>query len=155
SRHETYSTVLAEALAAGLPVVAWRAPHTEQVVSDGVEALLVAPGDRPALTAALRSLATDAPRRRALAAAARRRGATLPRWADTAASFFAVLRRSAAAVEPAHDRAAFVDVDAADPGVLHVEPPGDRIGHAERPRQRRLHRAHVGHDDHDGRLGEG
>jgi glycosyltransferase involved in cell wall biosynthesis len=155
SRHETYSTVLAEALAAGLPVIAWRAPHAEQVVTDGIEAVLVPPGDVAALAGALSSLATDDRRRAALAESARRRGDALPRWSDTAAAFFAVLRGSTAAVEPADHGAAFVDVDAADPGVLDVQPPRDAVGGTERPRQRRLHRADMGHHDDDGRPGHG
>ncbi len=95
SYQETYSTVLAEALAAGLPVVAWHTPHAAQVVTDGVDGLLVAPGDRTGLTGALRSLATDEATRARLAAGARRRGAELPRWADSAAAFFRVLRGAA------------------------------------------------------------
>jgi glycosyltransferase involved in cell wall biosynthesis len=154
SRHETYSTVLAEALAAGLPVVASKAPHAEQVVTDGVEALLVPPGDHAGLAGALTSLATDELRRATLAAAARRRGASLPRWSDTAAAFFAVLRRSAATVEPADHGTSVVDVDAADRGVLDEHAPGDVVGHPERPRQGRLHRTDVGHHDDDGRGGD-
>jgi glycosyltransferase involved in cell wall biosynthesis len=154
SRRETYSTVLAEALAAGLPVVAWRTPHAEQVVADGVEALLVPPGDITALSGALSSLATDERRRALLAAAARRRGATLPRWSDTAAAFFAVLRRSVAAVEPADHGPVVADVDAAHAGVFDEQPPRDGVRHAERPGQRGLHRADVGHDDDHGRGGE-
>jgi glycosyltransferase involved in cell wall biosynthesis len=152
SRQETYSTVLAEALAASLPVVTWSAPHAEAVVTNGVEGLLVAPGDVGALAGALRALATDDGLRSALAEGARRRGATLPRWSDTAAAFFRVLRGSTtAAVEPPHDGSGGVDVDAADAGVLDEQPPGDRVGDAERPGERRLDGTDVGHDHHDAR----
>jgi glycosyltransferase involved in cell wall biosynthesis len=97
SYRETYSTVLAEAVAAGLPIVAWRAPHAERVVTDGEEGLLVPAGDRDALAAALRAMATDDELRSRLAASARRRGATLPRWAESATAFFRVLRDTVAA----------------------------------------------------------
>jgi glycosyltransferase involved in cell wall biosynthesis len=96
SYRETYSTVLAEAVAVGLPIVAWRSPHAERVVTDGEEGLLVPVGDRDALAAALRTLATDEELRSRLAASARRRGATLPRWADSATRFFRVLRDTVA-----------------------------------------------------------
>jgi glycosyltransferase involved in cell wall biosynthesis len=95
SYRETYSTVLAEAAAAGLPIVAWRAPHAERVVTDGEEGLLVPVGDRDALAGALRALAADVELRSRLAASARRRGAVLPRWADSATAFFRVLRGAA------------------------------------------------------------
>jgi glycosyltransferase involved in cell wall biosynthesis len=96
SYRETYSTVLAEAAAAGLPIVAWQAPHTERVVTDGEEGLLVPAGDRDALATVLRALATDDEMRSRLAASARQRGASLPRWADSATAFFKVLRDSVA-----------------------------------------------------------
>src|SRR6185436_695403 len=102
SRAETYSTVVAEALAAGLPIMAWRSTHIEQMVAGGVEGLLVSPGDVRALASALRTLAADGALRARLADAARRRGSQLPRWSDTAAGFFTVLRRVVThAVEPA------------------------------------------------------
>ena len=52
------------------------------------------------------------------------------------------------AVEPAHDGTARLDVDAADAGVLDVQPPGHADGDVERPGQRRLDRADVADDDH-------
>lgn len=89
---EGYATVCAEALAAGLPVVGWRRPYLERLVTDGVEGRLVPAGDVTALRATLRQLAEDEPARLVMAEAARRRGATLPTWDDTATAFFAVLR---------------------------------------------------------------
>ena len=145
---EGYATVVAEALCAGLPVVGWRRPHFERLATDGVEGCLLEPGDVPALSDALSRLATDDDHRLRLAAAARRRGSTLPTWDDTAARFFSALRAAAAAVEPADDRSGRLDVDAADAGVLDERSPGDLVGHPERPGQRRLDRADVG-DDHD------
>jgi len=90
---EAYATVAAEALAAGVPVLGWRRPFLERLVTDGVEGRLLPPGDVTALREAVRDLAHDEPTRRAMAAAALRRGATLPTWADTAAVFFTALRR--------------------------------------------------------------
>ncbi len=97
SRQETYGTVLAEALAAGVPFVTWRGPHAERLATDGVEALLVPMGDRAALTKALGALAADERLRSRLAAGARQRGAALPRWADSATAFFDTLRRATVA----------------------------------------------------------
>ena len=96
STSEAYPTVCAEALAAGLPVVGWRRPYLEQFVTDGVEGRLVAPDDVAALGAALAELARDEPKRRAMAAAAERRGASLPTWHDTATAFFGALERVSA-----------------------------------------------------------
>ena len=74
SRTETQGLVLAEALAAGLPVVALEGPAVRDSVRDGVDGVIV-PGepaaDRAArLAAAIGSLAADHERRAALAAAA-------------------------------------------------------------------------------------
>ena len=92
SWREPYGTVYGEALAAGLPVVGWRAGNLPHLVSDGVEGVVLTPGDVPALAAALDRLASDEPWRADLARAAGRRGAALPRWTDTAAALFAALR---------------------------------------------------------------
>ncbi len=147
---EGYATVFAEALASGLPVVGWRLPFLEQLVQDGVEGRLAEHGDRAALARALADVVRDDEARRRYAAAAARRGRTLPTWHDTATRFFATLRRSAAAtIEPAHDGTVLADVDAADAGVLDVQPPRQRGDDAEAPLDRRLDRTDVA-DDHDG-----
>jgi phosphatidylinositol alpha-mannosyltransferase len=52
--------VLAEAMAAGTPVVASALPGYRNVATDGVDALLVAPGDPLALAAALTAVIDDA-----------------------------------------------------------------------------------------------
>lgn len=96
SRREPYGTVYGEALAAGLPVVGWRAGNLPHLATDGVEGVVLEPGDVPALAAALDRLATDEAWRAGLAAAAARRGAALPTWADTAAALFAALGELAA-----------------------------------------------------------
>jgi 1,2-diacylglycerol 3-alpha-glucosyltransferase len=75
SRTETQGLVLAEALASGLPVVAIDGPGVRDSVRDGVDGLVVAaePADDRAwrLGEAILQLVADAPRRAALAAAAR------------------------------------------------------------------------------------
>lgn len=147
---EAYATVLAEALKVGLPVVAWRRPHAERMVTDDVEGCLVSPGDVVGLRRALGRLAADGDYRRRLASSAQHRGAQLPTWADTAARFFGLLRGlSGVAVEPAQDGPARLDVDPADAGVLHEHSPRDLIGHPECPRQRGFDRADVRDDEHD------
>lgn len=83
SRYEGYGMVFAEALAAGLPVIAARAGAVPDVVPESA-GLLVLPDDTAALTDALRSLLIDEDLRRQLQAGARNAAANLPTWADTA-----------------------------------------------------------------------
>ncbi len=64
---------LLEAMAAGRAIVASRVAGIPDVLTDGVEGLLVPPGDPASLRQALIALATDSPRRIALGNAARRR----------------------------------------------------------------------------------
>lgn len=71
SHREGYPRAAMEAAASGLPVVATDIRGCRQVVDDGVTGLLVPVRDGAALAAALASLAGDAPRRRAMSAAAR------------------------------------------------------------------------------------
>lgn len=63
---EAFGLVLVEAIALGTPVVASRAGGIPEVVEDGVEGLLVPPGDPEALAAALESLRADPERLRRL-----------------------------------------------------------------------------------------
>jgi phosphatidylinositol alpha-mannosyltransferase len=65
--------VLTEAFAAATPVVASRIPGYRDVVRDGSDGMLVAPGDALALAQALRALALDEGRRMQMAANARKR----------------------------------------------------------------------------------
>ncbi len=70
---ETQGMVLAEAMAAGVPVVAVDGPGTREVVRDGENGRLLPEEDEGAFASALRSLAeAPADRRRAMADAARR-----------------------------------------------------------------------------------
>ncbi|MFG1496140.1 glycosyltransferase family 4 protein [Saccharospirillum sp. HFRX-1] len=83
SRFEGYGMVFAEALAAGLPVIAARAGAVPDVVPESA-GLLVLPDDTAALTDALRTLLTEKDLHRQLQAGARNAAANLPTWADTA-----------------------------------------------------------------------
>ena len=89
---EPYGTVWGEAMAFGLPVVGWRAGNLPYLADDRREALLVPPGDVDGLSGALRLLATDAPLRRRLGEAARRRAHARPTWEESAALFFTTIR---------------------------------------------------------------
>jgi len=71
SRFEGLPLVLLEALAAGLPVVAFGIDGVADVVADGEQALLVAPGDIHALSSALSTVLADAALRRRLGRSAR------------------------------------------------------------------------------------
>lgn len=57
---ESFGIVLAEAMAAGLPIVASDIDGYRDVARDGLEALLVPPGDPEALVAAVREVLDDA-----------------------------------------------------------------------------------------------
>ena len=70
SRQEPFGTVLAEAMAAGTPVVATRVGGLAEVVADGETGRLVAPGDPGALAAAVLEVLED---RERMGAAARER----------------------------------------------------------------------------------
>jgi glycosyltransferase involved in cell wall biosynthesis len=95
SYREPYGTVYGEAMAAGLPVVGWRAGNLAHLAQDGVQGRVLDPGDIAGLASALQRLAADADYRRRLATAALERGRRLPTWNDTARRFFGVLRELA------------------------------------------------------------
>lgn len=89
SLKEPYGTVYGEAMAAGLPVVGWRAGNLPYLADDDVQGLLVAPGDVAGLADALARLAADEPLRRRLGQAARVRALRRPTWAQVAELFCA------------------------------------------------------------------
>lgn len=91
SFEEPYGTVWGEAMAAGLPVVGWRAGNLPFLASHGHEALMAPPGDVTALASAIQRLATDSDLRARMARAAEERAAVRPTWDETAARFFSVL----------------------------------------------------------------
>ncbi len=89
---------LLEALAAGRPLVASRVAGIPDVVEDGRNGLLVAPGDPDALAAALRRLAGDQDLRERLGHEARRRALASLGW-DAAARAFEECYAQAAALD--------------------------------------------------------
>jgi glycosyltransferase involved in cell wall biosynthesis len=73
SRYEGFSLVLVEAMAVGLPPVAYACPQGPiEIIDDGVSGVLVPPADVPALAEAICSLIENPDRRAELGAAARR-----------------------------------------------------------------------------------
>lgn len=58
--YETFSFIVSEAFAAGVPVIASRLGPLADRVRDGIDGLLVSPGDSPALRQAIRRLQEDA-----------------------------------------------------------------------------------------------
>jgi glycosyltransferase involved in cell wall biosynthesis len=90
SLHEGYGMVVAEALAAGLPVLCSDAGALKDTVPTEAGCCVPA-GDVPALQAALQRMIGDPVLRRALAAGAREAGRKLPDWPVQAARFAAVL----------------------------------------------------------------
>jgi Glycosyl transferases group 1 len=92
SYREPYGTAYGEAMAAGLPVVGWRAGNLPNLADDDREGVVLAPGDVAGLSAALERLADDLDYRQRLAAGAAARGRRLPTWDDTARRFFGLLR---------------------------------------------------------------
>jgi alpha-maltose-1-phosphate synthase len=71
TRDEAFGTVFQEAAAAGLPAVGTRLNAIPEVVVEGETGLLVPPGDRAALTAALETLVASAELRREMGSRAR------------------------------------------------------------------------------------
>ena len=88
---ESFGIVLVEAMAAGLPVVASDIPGYREVVRDGVEGILVPPGDPGAVAAALDRILGDAELAGTLAAAGRERARRYS-WDAVAAEVESVYR---------------------------------------------------------------
>ena len=91
SFEEPYGTVWGEAMAAGLPVVGWRAGNLPFLADHGTEGMLVGVGDVPALGAAIEQLARDPDLRARMGRAARTRAAARPTWDETSARFFGII----------------------------------------------------------------
>jgi glycosyltransferase involved in cell wall biosynthesis len=89
---DAYGTAWAEAIAAGLPVVGWRAGNLPRLAEHDREALMAEPGDLAGLASALRAITTEPRLRERLAAGARRRAGTLPTWRASSDRFFASVR---------------------------------------------------------------
>jgi glycosyltransferase involved in cell wall biosynthesis len=70
---EAFGLVLTEALYLGTPVVASKAGGIPEIVSDGIDGVLVPPADAEALAGALAELLLDPDRRRRMAGAGRQK----------------------------------------------------------------------------------
>ena len=88
SLYEGYGIVLAEAMQAGLPIVASRTGPVNEIVREGEDALLVPPADSIALAGAIRRLATDPLLRDSFSRRSRELAALLPTWKQTCDSVF-------------------------------------------------------------------
>ncbi|WP_215815363.1 glycosyltransferase family 4 protein [Pimelobacter sp. 30-1] len=86
SAAEASPMALLQAMACGVPAVATRVGGVPEVLRDGVEGLLVRPGDHAQWVAALGALTDDRARREAMGAAARARIAARHRVAHTVAA---------------------------------------------------------------------
>src|SRR5262249_12702678 len=71
--HEAFGLTIAEAMAAGCPMIGSRVGAIPELVADGETGFLVAPGDSQAIATALERLADDTQLRQRLGAEARAR----------------------------------------------------------------------------------
>lgn len=83
SLYEGFGIVLAEAMHAGLPIVATRVGPADEILREGENALIVPAGDSTALAAAIRLLATDSSIREAFGRRSRELAGSLPTWEKT------------------------------------------------------------------------
>jgi phosphatidylinositol alpha-mannosyltransferase len=97
---ESFGMVLTEALAAATTVVASDIPGYRDVVRDGIDGVLTAPGDALALAEALRSLALDPAARTRLSSAARVRAERFA-WPHVAAEVLDCYEQALAVGRPA------------------------------------------------------
>ena len=94
SRFEGFSLVCREAMQAGAPIVASALPVFPPELRDGETGLLVPVGDVAALARALRTLAGDPERARALGRAAREAARVFPGWVEVIERILAEYRRA-------------------------------------------------------------
>jgi phosphatidylinositol alpha-mannosyltransferase len=100
---ESFGMILVEAMAAGVPVVASDIPGFDEVVSDGVDGILVPPGEPPALAAAAERVLEDPDLAERLAGAGREKASSFSwtRVADRIVAIYeAALRRRGGALLP-------------------------------------------------------
>lgn len=97
---ESFGMVLTEGLAAGTPVLASDIPGYRDVLRDGIDGQLVAPGDPVALAQELRRLALEPERRARMALAARERAERFA-WPHVAAEVLDCYEQAIAVGEPA------------------------------------------------------
>lgn len=92
SRGETYGSVYAEALSAGLPIVGWRTGNLPYLVETGSTGLLVEFGETEELATSLARLSVDSELRQQMSARALERAESLPSWIDTTRRVLEALR---------------------------------------------------------------
>jgi glycosyltransferase involved in cell wall biosynthesis len=66
SIHEAFGRVIVEGMAAGRAVIATKSGGPEEIISHGIDGLLIPPGDEQALSSCMLTLAVDQPLRRKL-----------------------------------------------------------------------------------------
>jgi glycosyltransferase involved in cell wall biosynthesis len=88
---DSFPTVLVEAMACGRPVISTTTGGIAELVTPGVNGLLVTPGDVHSLTSAMKKLVDDPELRRRLGADARRNVASRLSWHHQAQRTIAVL----------------------------------------------------------------
>lgn len=93
SEREPYGTAYGEAMASGLPVIAWNAGNAAHLVRHGVEGLLVEGGDISRLADAIHTLIDEPDLRGQMGSAALARSRAFPTWQQSEQSFFDVIRR--------------------------------------------------------------
>jgi phosphatidylinositol alpha-mannosyltransferase len=101
---ESFGMILTEAFAAATPVLASDIPGYRDVVRDGLDGQLVAPGDPLGLAEALRRLSLDRPRRERMALAARERAARFA-WPHVAAEVLDSYEQAISLAQPARHQA--------------------------------------------------
>ena len=85
SDYEGFGIVYLEGMGSGLPAIATTGGAAAELITDGVDGYLVAPGDTVALTERIAALAADRVRLAQMSAAARNRFAGWPTWDDSCA----------------------------------------------------------------------
>ncbi len=154
---ESFGMVLTEAFAAGTPVLASAIPGYRDVVRDGVDGVLVAPGDAQALAEQLRDL-WEEPERRARMAQAAAAGVQRFAWPQVAAEVMDAYEEAIATPAPAGSLAARSGPrrrprrrsEAARAGEAPAQPPGPPPAGAPRPGDRPRAPCRFG-GDHDRR----
>jgi len=95
---ETYGNVVAEAMASGLPVLAYRTAAAAELIVDGKNGLTVPAGDERAFVEAARRAARGRPEWRRRLGDAARRTMRKQRWEEVVVAFETVLRETIAAL---------------------------------------------------------
>ncbi len=94
SRWEGYGMAVAEALWAGLPVIAADAGAVPELISHAVEGYLVKPGDAEDCARRLRELVSDGTLRETMSSNARRKAGDLFTWEDSRREFIKLAERT-------------------------------------------------------------